>query len=116
MFHAANSNTHRHMTKFTGLDLEMAIGHSYLEARTMIGGMLKHTFRSLQTKNSEEMERVKRSSHTTTSSSPKRRPHWCSRMFPDGIKLLKERGRTEEDGEGIDEHEDLLRPAEVRLG
>ncbi|KAF7965541.1 hypothetical protein HWV62_42902 [Athelia sp. TMB] len=36
--------------------------------------------------------------------------------FPGGIKLLKESSWTEEDGEEIDDYEDLSHPAEVRWG
>ncbi|KAF7979700.1 hypothetical protein HWV62_41034 [Athelia sp. TMB] len=113
VFRAENSNTHRHMTEFTGLDMEMAIEHSYLEARDIIDGMLKHIFRSLQTKNAEEIERVKRQFPHDDLVFPE---ETVILPFPEGIKLLKESGWTEEDGEEIDEYEDLSRPAEVRLG
>ncbi|KZP05302.1 aspartyl-tRNA synthetase cytoplasmic [Athelia psychrophila] len=113
VFRAENSNTHRHMTEFTGLDLEMAIEHSYLEARTVIDGLLKHVFRSLQTQNAEEIERVKRQFPHDDLVFPE---ETVILAFTDGIRLLQESGWTEEDGEEIDEYEDLSRPAEVRLG
>lgn len=33
VFRAENSNTHRHLCEFTGLDFEMAINEHYFEAR-----------------------------------------------------------------------------------
>lgn len=33
VFRAENSNTHRHLCEFTGLDFEMAIHEHYFEAR-----------------------------------------------------------------------------------
>lgn len=33
VFRAEDSNTHRHMTEFMGLDLEMAFKHHYHEVR-----------------------------------------------------------------------------------
>lgn len=113
VFRAENSNTHQHMTEFTGLDMEMAIEHLYFEARDIVDGMLKHIFHLLQTKNTEEIERFKRQfPHDDLAF-----PHETVILpFPEGIKLLKESGWTEEDDEEIDEYEDLSRPAEVRLG
>ena len=34
MFRAENSNTHRHLCEFTGLDFEMAIKEHYYEVHT----------------------------------------------------------------------------------
>ena len=46
VFRAENSNTARHLTEYTGLDLEMEINH-YYDAMSLIDGMLKHIFLSL---------------------------------------------------------------------
>ena len=48
VFRAENSNTHRHLTEFTGLDLEMAIDNHYHEVLHVIDDTLKTTFRGLQ--------------------------------------------------------------------
>lgn len=48
VFRAENSNTPRHMTEFTGLDLEMEIQHSYTEVLELLEGVLLSIFRGLQ--------------------------------------------------------------------
>lgn len=50
VFRAENSNTHRHLTEFTGLDLEMAIESDYTEVLDMLDGLLLHIFRGLQSR------------------------------------------------------------------
>ncbi|KAM4065089.1 tRNA synthetases class II (D, K and n) domain-containing protein [Hirsutella rhossiliensis] len=47
VFRAENSNTPRHMTEFTGLDLEMEIEDSYHEVLEMLEGVLLYIFRGL---------------------------------------------------------------------
>lgn len=49
VFRAENSNTHRHLTEFTGLDLEMAFESNYHEVMDVIDEMFKHIFRTIQT-------------------------------------------------------------------
>lgn len=44
VFRAENSNTHRHLCEFTGLDFEMAITEHYYEALEMMGNMFVHMF------------------------------------------------------------------------
>ena len=48
MFRAENSNTHRHLTEFTGLDLEMAFETHYHEVLDVIDETLKTIFKGLQ--------------------------------------------------------------------
>ena len=48
VFRAENSNTHRHLTEFTGLDLEMAFESHYHEVLDVIDETLKLIFRGLQ--------------------------------------------------------------------
>ena len=48
VFRAENSNTPRHMTEFTGLDLEMEIKDSYNEVIVVLEGVLMSIFRGLQ--------------------------------------------------------------------
>ncbi|KAK3986119.1 aspartyl-tRNA synthetase [Cladorrhinum sp. PSN332] len=48
VFRAENSNTARHMTEFTGLDIEMEIKDSYTEVRDILEGVLLHIFRGIQ--------------------------------------------------------------------
>ncbi|EGN98604.1 hypothetical protein SERLA73DRAFT_89528 [Serpula lacrymans var. lacrymans S7.3] len=58
VFRAEDSNTHRHMTEFIGLDLEMVIEEHYHEVRELLDGMLLSIFRGLKEKYSKEIEVV----------------------------------------------------------
>ncbi|KAG8985479.1 aspartate--tRNA ligase dps1, partial [Tulasnella sp. 427] len=49
VFRAENSFTHRHMTEFTGLDLEMVIEEHYHEVVDVLDSMLLNIFKGLQT-------------------------------------------------------------------
>lgn len=55
VFRAEDSNTHRHMTEFTGLDLEMAFEEHYHEVMETIDGMLKAVFKGLKEKYAKEI-------------------------------------------------------------
>jgi aspartyl-tRNA synthetase len=50
VFRAENSNTPRHMTEFTGLDVELEIKNSYTEVLDILEGVLLSIFRGLQGK------------------------------------------------------------------
>ena len=60
VFRAEDANTHRHMTEFIGLDLEMAIEEHYHEVMEMLDGMLKHIFSGLRNKYKQEIETVQK--------------------------------------------------------
>lgn len=60
VFRAEDSNTHRHLTEFIGLDLEMAIEEHYHEVLELIDGMLLNIFRGLREKYKKEIEVVGR--------------------------------------------------------
>ena len=47
VFRAENSNTHRHLTEFTGLDLEMEIDSHYHEVMNTLDQLFLHIFRGL---------------------------------------------------------------------
>ena len=48
VFRAEDSNTHRHLTEFVGLDLEMAFNYHYHEVLEVIGDMFVNIFTGLQ--------------------------------------------------------------------
>ena len=50
VFRAEDSNTHRHLTEFVGLDLEMAFKYHYHEVVDTIGDLFVKMFKGLQTK------------------------------------------------------------------
>merc|ERR1739838_1070056 len=48
VFRAEDSNTHKHLTEFVGLDLEMAFKHHYHEVVDTIGDLFTMMFRGLR--------------------------------------------------------------------
>ncbi|KAI3318261.1 aspartyl-tRNA synthetase [Xylariaceae sp. AK1471] len=113
VFRAEDSNTHRHLTEYTGLDLEMAILNDYHEAMDIIDTMLKAIFKGIYARYRKEIDIVK-----------ERFPHedllWLNETprlpFKEGIKLLNDSGWVDDDGKPASENEDLATRAEIRLG
>ncbi|EXJ85074.1 aspartyl-tRNA synthetase [Capronia epimyces CBS 606.96] len=113
VFRAENSNTPRHMTEYTGLDLEMAINRHYHETMWLIDACLKAIFKTVYERHRNDLETLR--SHF---------PHddliWLEKTprltFAEGARLLNESGWTNDDGSQQSEHEDLPTKAEKRLG
>ena len=49
VFRAEDSNTHRHLAEFVGLDMEMAFQHHYHEVIDTIGNMFTQIFKVITT-------------------------------------------------------------------
>lgn len=60
VFRAEDSNTHRHLCEFVGLDLEMAFNYHYHEVMNVIGQMFVEMFKGLQQRYATEIEAVGR--------------------------------------------------------
>lgn len=60
VFRAEDSNTHRHLTEFVGLDMEMAIKYHYHEVLDVIGGLFTSIFKGLEENYSEEIDTVRK--------------------------------------------------------
>ncbi|CAG8740915.1 7295_t:CDS:2, partial [Racocetra persica] len=60
VFRAEDSNTHRHMTEFVGLDLEMAFEEHYHEVLDILDELFVFIFDGLKTRFASEIETVKR--------------------------------------------------------
>ncbi|KAL1956344.1 hypothetical protein VTO42DRAFT_7427 [Malbranchea cinnamomea] len=113
VFRAENSNTHRHLTEYTGLDIEMAIEEHYHEALEVLDSVLKEIFQGIYSKYRREIEIIKQ--HV---------PHedlvWLDETpiipFAEGIKMLNDSGWTDESGKPLSEDEDLGTRDEIRLG
>lgn len=58
VFRAEDSNTHRHLTEFIGLDLEMVIEEHYHEVLELLDNLFLHIFRGLKEKYKKEIELV----------------------------------------------------------
>ncbi|KAH6618368.1 Aminoacyl-tRNA synthetase [Chaetomium sp. MPI-SDFR-AT-0129] len=113
VFRAEDSNTHRHLTEYTGLDLEMAINYDYHEAMGIIDDLLKSIFRGLYSRCRREIDTVKT-----------RFPHedlvWLDETpvltFTEAVELLNSSGWTDDHGRPASEVEDLSTRAEIRIG
>ena len=60
IFRAEDSNTHRHLTEFIGLDIEMAIEEHYHEVVELLDSLFLSIFRGLRDNYSKEIEVVKK--------------------------------------------------------
>ncbi|KAL3607213.1 aspartate--tRNA ligase dps1 [Fusarium poae] len=104
VFRAENSNTHRHLTEYTGLDLEMAIDTDYHEVISFIDIFLKEVFRTVYS--SRELEVIRKRW-------PSKEFKWLEETlilpFSEGLQMLRDDGREVE-------VEDLSTPDEMRLG
>lgn len=56
VFRAENSNTHRHMCEFVGMDIEMAIKEHYFEVLDVIGDMFQYIFENLQKRHQDLLD------------------------------------------------------------
>ncbi|KAH8885763.1 aspartyl-tRNA synthetase [Thozetella sp. PMI_491] len=113
VFRAENSNTPRHMTEFTGLDMEMEIKKSYHEVLLMLEGVLLHIFRGIKERCAEEIELIR----TVYPSEDFLLPESGKELrltFAEGQKLLREEGP--EEFRNVTDDEDMSTPQEKALG
>jgi nondiscriminating aspartyl-tRNA synthetase len=104
VFRAENSNTHRHLTEYTGLDIEMAIDNDYHEVIHVVDAFLKSVFNAVYAMPEVDVLRKRW---------PSGEFQWLDETlileFKDGIQMLRDDGRDVE-------MEDLSTPDEMRLG
>ncbi|KAJ2988067.1 hypothetical protein NUW58_g4172 [Xylaria curta] len=113
VFRAENSNTPRHMTEFTGLDLEMEITHSYTEVLHTLEGVLLHILRTVQERCADEIETVRAVYPSEKILLPE--PGKEVRLtFAEAQKLLREEGPAE--FRDVRDDEDMSTPQEKALG
>ncbi|KAJ2826405.1 aspartate--tRNA ligase dps1, partial [Coemansia sp. 'formosensis'] len=60
VFRAENSQTHRHLTEYVGLDLECSFREHYHEVMNMIGDMFIYIFKNLETRWADELATVRK--------------------------------------------------------
>jgi len=107
VFRAEDSNTHRHLCEFVGLDLEMAFQYHYHEVIDQIGSLFNYIFRGLRDEFQTEVEAVRRQ----YPSEPFRFLEPALRLeFAQGVAMLREAGVD------MEEEEDLSTPNEKLLG
>ncbi|OMH79904.1 Aspartate-tRNA ligase, cytoplasmic [Zancudomyces culisetae] len=106
VFRAENSNTHRHLTEFVGLDLEMGFREHYHEVMFLIGELFLFIFAELEKRYSYELE-VVRSQYPFEPFKFSDKP--LRLEFKDAVALLREAGVAIEDYEDLStENERLL--------
>lgn len=107
VFRAEKSNTHRHLTEFTGLDFEMCIKEHYHECLDLIGELFIYIFDNLNAKFQADMEAVNKQY-------PFEPLQYCRPTlrlsFHEGMQLLQEAGYD------ADPDDDLPTDQEKALG
>ncbi|KAK9448142.1 aspartyl-tRNA synthetase [Limtongia smithiae] len=109
VFRAEDSNTHRHMTEFTGLDLELAIEEHYDEAIEVLEGLFFYIFSELNKNYRKEIDLVRRQYPVEDFKFPAD-GKMLRLPFSEGIAMLREAGRD------LPELEDLSTENEKFLG
>ena len=61
VFRAEKARTHRHLSEFTGLDMEMAIYDSYFELMDFLGEMFNYIFSGIYQNHKQELAVIKES-------------------------------------------------------
>ncbi|XP_012171568.1 aspartate--tRNA ligase, cytoplasmic [Bombus affinis] len=107
VFRAEDSNTHRHLTEFVGLDLEMAFKYHYHEVVDTIGQLFVEMFKGLRDNYAAEIEAVRQQYNVEPF---KFLDPPLKLEFKDAIELLAEAGVT------LGEEDDLSTPDEKLLG
>ncbi|XP_066151010.1 aspartate--tRNA ligase, cytoplasmic [Euwallacea fornicatus] len=107
VFRAEDSNTHRHLTEFTGLDLEMAFQYHYHEVMLTIGDLFTNIFKGLRDHYSNEIALVGQQypAEPFTFLDPP-----LVLQYTEGRRMLKEAGVE------VGEDEDLSTSVEKLLG
>ena len=107
VFRAEDSNTHRHLTEFVGLDLEMAFKYHYHEVIDTIGQLFTEMFKGLRDNYAADIEAVRQQYNVEPF---KFLDPPLKLEFSDAIELLAEAGVT------LGEEDDLSTPDEKLLG
>ena len=109
VFRAENSFTHRHMTEFVGVDLEMAFKQHYHEVMLLIGRMFMFVFSELPRRFGPEIAIVRKQYPIEEFKLPAG-GNFPVVQYPEAIALLREAGVE------IGDHDDLSTEVERHLG
>jgi len=106
VFRAEKSDTHRHLTEFTGIDLEMEFNQHYHEVLNYIARLLISIFDEIEKTYEEELKVINEQypfERIVYSKEP------LILRFPDAVKLIREHGGIQGDLEDLTtENERLL--------
>ncbi|KAK1165759.1 aspartate--tRNA ligase, cytoplasmic [Acipenser oxyrinchus oxyrinchus] len=107
VFRAEDSNTHRHLTEFVGLDIEMAFNYHYHEVVDQIAATLVQIFKGLRDRFQTEIQTVNKQ----YPSEPFKFLEPTLRLeYKEGVAMLKEAGVE------MGDEDDLSTPNEKLLG
>lgn len=109
VFRAENSNTHRHMTEFTGLDLEMTFEEHYHEVLEVLEELFVFIFSELKKRYGKEIATVRKQYPVEEFKLPKD-GKMVKLHFKEGIAMLRAAGKE------VDDFEDLSTENEKLLG
>ena len=109
VFRAENSNTYRHMTEFTGLDLEMAFEEHYDEVVDVLGEMFIYIFKELKKRCAKEIATVRKQFPVVDFKLPEG-DKMLKLNYKDAVSMLREGGKE------IGDFEDLSTENEKFLG
>lgn len=107
VFRAEDSNTPRHMTEFTGLDLEMAFEEHYHEVLELLGNLFLFIFRELPKRYAREIATVRKQFPSDDFLVP---DEVVKLEFPEAISLLRGAGQE------IGDYDDMSTEQERVLG
>ncbi|PWN20410.1 aspartyl-tRNA synthetase [Microstroma glucosiphilum] len=107
VFRAEDSNTPRHMTEFTGLDLEVAIEEHYHEVLELLGNLFSFLFQELPKRYAREIAIVRKQFPSEDFLVP---DQVVKLEFPQAVKMLREAGQE------MGDYDDLSTEQERVLG
>lgn len=98
VFRAEDSNTHRHLTEFVGLDVEIAIKYHYHEVLDIIGDLFTQMFKGLQKNFASEIETIRKQYNVE----PFQFIEPALRIeYREGVRILNENGIEMKDDEDL---------------
>jgi len=98
VFRAEKSDTHRHLTEFVGVDLEMEFKQHYHEVLLFIGKLLGRVFRLIEERFDYELQIINEQYPFERLLFPEE-PLIIT--FPEAVRLIREEGGTQEDLEDL---------------
>lgn len=98
VFRAENSNTHRHMTEFVGLDMEMAIEEHYHEVVDILGDLFIFMFTQLKERYAKEIATIRKQFPVEEFKIPEK---MIKLHYKDAVRMLNENGKEQGDFEDL---------------
>jgi aspartyl-tRNA synthetase len=106
VFRAEDSNTSRHLSEYTSMDLEMEFVDDYSEVMFLIRDLLHYILTQLNTKFSKQTERVRQTYNAAPFALPEKAEDVPIITFTEGIQMLKEAGIEASDAEDVNSQQE----------